>query len=401
MVIQRFRPHFSGQGVQLEQVCRHLAERGVGCDVLTAVRGIADETEAVGEQMTVRRLRCDLLPGSGERNGLWMPTFAARVALALWRRRRRIDLVHVHGATDAIVGAWAFCRLTRKPLVLHMTLLGDDDPRTLLQRRQRLARLRRRAYRNADAYVAMSPAFLPSSRQAGIPPERLTIIPQGFDARRFRPPSAAERMAARAALGVPADAAVIAFVGSLIERKGLDLLCRAWADLAVRHPHARLLLVGRDAFPPGSAEERFLAAQMRLLPHAAVDRLVRTGPRDEVERMLWAADAFCLPSRREGFGSVIVEAMATALPCVVTELPGITDWIFARPARRPFAGADGLVVPPRAEAIGGALDALLSCPGAARSLGERARARALARFEFTHVIEQYLRLYERLLEPAA
>ena len=126
--------------------------------------------------------------------------------------------------------------------------------------------------------------------------------------------------------------------------------------------------------------------------------MTQAGVRHDAERFLQAADVFLFPSRREGFGTAIIEAMACGLPCVVAELPGITDFIFSESAE----AAGGIVVPQEDPAsLADAALAVLSDPGRARALGAAARARAAERFGIDAVADQYLSLYAALLDPRA
>lgn len=400
MIIQRFRPDFSGQGVQVEHLCGALAGRGIHCIVISAVRGRrSDREECAGYE--IRRLRADLLPGSGTRSRLWTPTFGLRVFAALMRMDR-VDVVHVHGLHDGLYGAALYCRVRGVPLVFEMTLMGVDDPDTALATGHRLRSLRRRIYRRLDAYVAMSRAFLPGYRTAGLPPERLQVIPQGVDTNRFRPLTPEARGRARSELGCRPDAQVVVFLGSLVERKGLDVLLKAWPDVHRAHPGAYLVLAGRDDFAAGSPERRFLDERFAALPRAAKEAIRRIGLRDDPERVLAAADVFVLPSRREGFGSAIIEAMACGVPAVVTRLDGITDFIFRTPAsgKDGPAGADGVVVPQDSPpALAGAIAALLADPIRGQAIGAVGRARVRDAFDLHRVVAPaYDRLYRDLLE---
>ena len=103
------------------------------------------------------------------------------------------------------------------------------------------------------------------------------------------------------------------------------------------HPEAHLVLVGKEQFPEDDAAAGWLAREWSRLPPAP-RRHVRVGVRSDVGRYLQASDLSVFPSRREGFGTVIIEAMACGLPCIVAELPGITDYIFDGD------GSDGLVI---------------------------------------------------------
>jgi glycosyltransferase involved in cell wall biosynthesis len=391
MVIQRFRPYFSGQGVQLEALARSLARSGVDVSILTAVRGDEAPYEEAIDGYRIRRLRCDVVGAAQSR--AWSPTFAVRAGAALWQRRRDIDLVHVHGVNDALYTAWAFGRFWRIPVLFELTLTGADDPDSVRRSKNRFSAIRYAIYRRMAGYVAISPQLADAARTAGIGDDRLWTIPQGVDLERFRP--APDRAAARRALGTAGDGPLAVFVGSLIERKGIDLLLAAWETVHRRMPQAALALVGKDQFGGDSDAERFLARSLGKLSPAAAGAVVRAGLRDDAERFLQAADVFVFPSRREGFGSAIVEAMACGLPCVVADLAGITDYIFPAPSE----ASGGVVVPQQdPEAVARAVTALLEDPDRASKLGDRARARAAACFGIDRVAQQYLSAYAAVVD---
>jgi glycosyltransferase involved in cell wall biosynthesis len=397
MVIQRFRPDFGGQGIQAEQLCQSLARRDIASVIFCATRGRPSEWES-HPGYRVRRLRADLLPGSAQHNGLWMPTFAARVFAGLMRLTR-VDVVHVHGVHDGFYGAFAYCRLRRVPIVLELTLMGADDPASVLSATPAFSRARHYAYRHCDAYVAMSRAFLPSYEAAGMPQDRLRVIPQGVNSTRFRPAGSDIRIAVHRELGCPAESPLVTFVGSLIERKGIDVLIAAWARVHESVPDAHLVLVGRDDFPHGSQEALFLTTHLTALPERARRTIHRLGLRNDPERFLGAADVFAFPSRREGFGTVIVEAMACGVPAVVARLDGITDFVFSAPASVSSSSlADGIVVSQNdPKTLATALIELLRNPDRARSIGNAGRQRVVDQFDFdTAVAPAYERVYESL-----
>lgn len=397
MVIQRFRPQFSGQGVQVEDLCRQLVRRGARASVVTARLGAtAAASERTADGVEIRRLRCDVpgLPFTRASTRAWTPVFGLRTLLHLCRRRRHVDVVHVHGLTDGLYGAWLFGRLSGTPVIFEMTLLGTDDPASVAADRHLAHGPRMAMFERCDAYVAMSPALARAYREAGMDPGKLRVIPQGVDTEAFRP--ADDVGALRRELGLPTDAPIVAFVGSLLERKGIDVLLRAWGDIHRAVPRARLLLVGRDRFDRGSADgaaaSRFLEAQLAALPPAAAAAIHRTGLAP-ARRWLPAADAFLFPSRREGFGTAMIEAMACGLPCVVADLPGITDFVFGDREER----HGGIVVPQEdAATVAEAAVRLLEDDAARRRLGTAARRRAVERFDFARIAVDYLQLYDEV-----
>jgi glycosyltransferase involved in cell wall biosynthesis len=152
------------------------------------------------------------------------------------------------------------------------------------------------------------------------------------------------------------------------------------------------VLVGRDVLPAGNSDASFLDDQLGSLPSTAMARVHRLGVRDDVSRLLQAADIFVFPSRREGFGTVMIEAMACGLPCVVTHQPGITDFIFEND------GATGTVVPQEDhERLASAVSALLSERVRAAEIGRLARARVVDEFDIDRIADCYVRFYADLI----
>jgi glycosyltransferase involved in cell wall biosynthesis len=392
MVIQRLRPYFSGQGVQVEELCRELARRNSEVVIVTAVRGQHPPIEEVNGYR-VRRIRSDIpgVPATATRTRFWAPIFALRNFMYLLRHRRSIDVVHVHTFHDALYTSWAFCRLTRRPILFEMTLLGTDDPMAVRQSRNFLHRLRYAIYRRCDGYVAISAALAESYRREGMPDDLLRIIPQGVDTERFCPSAAGGAL--REKLGLPPDTPVLVFVGSLIERKGIDVLLAAWRQIHRSYPTAHLLLVGKNDFPEDAGASRFLADQVAALEPGAAENLHQIGLVEDVETYLQAADIFLFPSRREGFGTVMVEAMACELPCVVAEMPGITDSIFTA------GNAAGIVVQQEDHgALAAATEQLLASPERAREIGRAARQRVAQVFGIETIADAYLDFYADVLK---
>jgi glycosyltransferase involved in cell wall biosynthesis len=156
---------------------------------------------------------------------------------------------------------------------------------------------------------------------------------------------------------------VVAGVGRFVAIKGFDLLVAALADVAARVPDARVLLIGEGG------EGAALQAQARAL--GVGDRLHITSTTTDVIGLLAAADVLAAPSRNEGMGRVLVEAMALGLPVVGTRVGGIPDVI--------VDGECGLLVPPEDPAALADALAELGLDAARRAkLGDGARPRAEA-----------------------
>jgi UDP-glucose:(heptosyl)LPS alpha-1,3-glucosyltransferase len=194
----------------------------------------------------------------------------------------------------------------------------------------------------------------------GIAPERVTVVLPGVDLDGFHP--ADDTRAERAALGLPADGRfLVLFCGHDFERKGLDRAIEALA--AMREP-AELVVVGHS---PAEEGYRRLAAE-----RGVADRVHFMGARDDAQRFYRAADAFLLPTRMDIWGITVIEAMASGLPCVVSDGAGSAALV--------EEGVTGYVVPEPC-AVSQLVDALDRLAGSAElraSLGEAGRRVALA-----------------------
>ncbi len=188
-----------------------------------------------------------------------------------------------------------------------------------------------------------------------------------------------EALAARAALSIPPGDKVVVFVGRVTRDKGVMELVEAFRGLT----GAALVLVGplepeRDPLPPRTLEE------VRRNPaiHAV-------GYQPRPESYLAMADALCLPSYREGFGIVVLEAAALGVPCVGTRIIGLADAV--------VDGETGLLVPPKdAAALQEALHRVLTQDALRARLGAAARERVRRDFDSARMNAALLAEYASL-----
>lgn len=165
------------------------------------------------------------------------------------------------------------------------------------------------------------------AERLGVPGERVHAVYLGIDPALFRPPTAEERAAARARINaVAADSApgrpLVAFVGALGDsRKGFDTLLGAWARLcAQRAWDADLVVVAMGGELPAwkaRAAEAGIAPRIRFLGFDRGDAFIA--------RLLWGCDALVLPSRYEGYGRPVQEALCCGLPALVSRASGIAE----------------------------------------------------------------------------
>jgi glycosyltransferase involved in cell wall biosynthesis len=242
----------------------------------------------------------------------------------------------------------------------------------------RLSALGVRRFHALSPYVAevMGPRL-------GIPADRVDIIPRGRDAAALGAPSEARRARVRAALGVGPDEELVVAAARHEFQKGLDVLVGAWPAIRLAHPRARLAIAGRR----GNQSNQLEAMIEGQGPGAAITWL---GRRDDVGDLMVAADAFVVPSRWEGFGSILVEAMALGTSVVVSDV-GPVPWVVG-------TGWARLVAPDDGEALAGAVgDALDQDPAERDRRARQGRDRFAQTFSLDVVADATVEFYGRAL----
>ena len=238
------------------------------------------------------------------------------------------------------------------------------------------------AYAEADAVVALSHGVgRELIEDYALDPNRVMTIhnPVDIEAWRRRAQAARQAVAPWGAFG--AGAPVLVAVGRLIRQKGFDLLLRALAKCRAAGRKARLVIVGDG---PERAALNAVAHEL-----AIADRVLFAGFIADPAPYYAHGDVFVLPSRWEGFGHVIVEAMACGLPVVAFDCP-------YGPADILGSGEGGVLVPPEyVDALAAAIDRLLDAPAERARLASGA-AGVAERFSLARITLDYGRLIERV-----
>jgi len=356
--------------------CVALDRAGYECIVATSVR----ESEAsLLDDARCRGCRVVDIPSLG-REVAPRADLAALAELVRLIRRERPAIVHTHTSKAGFVGRLAAV-IGRVPAVIHQPhghiFYGYYSPR----RTAVFTALERVATHWTDRIITLTDRGAAEHLARGIGrPGLYVTVPSGVPTDELRA-TAPSRSEARTRLGVDRDTFVIVGLGRLLRIKGFDLLVRALPAVAEQIPSARVLLVG-DGVERGHLQT--LAASLRL-----TGRLLLTGETTDVTAYLAAAGVLAVPSRNEGMGRVIVEAMALGLPVVATAVGGIPDVVTDGECGR-------LVAPEDVDALSTALIELGRDRALRRKLGEAAVPRAEA-FSTAVAREKLLAVYASLV----
>jgi glycosyltransferase involved in cell wall biosynthesis len=231
--------------------------------------------------------------------------------------------------------------------------------------------------REVDRYVCVSNAVAQFSRQqAGLPKEKLVVIPNGIDLARY---PAADR---RLPWGMSPARRWVACVGRLDRQKGIDWLLRTAPQWLAQLPDCDMVLVGKG--PDQSSLQR-LAARLGI-----ADRVFFAGWRGDVSEILAASDLLVLPSRWEGMPNVVLEAMASRRPVLATKVEGVLELLGAEDEAQTVSWGDS-------QGFVAKLVRLLTDRPLAAELGARNRRRAEEEFSIDRAVAAYQSLWSDLI----
>ena len=367
---QRYAP-FGGGEVMLQNIVKDFRTRRIPVAVMSADWPQEDGIEFIrcAGRRFPRSMRATSFAGAVCRK---LP--GLNPAPMLVQSNDRVPCCDVFRAGEGVHAAYLAERRRFEPLVGRMALSLSMFHRETL-------RLERKTYQSGKLKAVIAISKMVSDdivRHYDFPPERIHHIANGIPLDRFTPGLRDQHRAEiRARLKVPIDKPVILFVGSGFERKGLAFLIKAVAGLEA---DPELWVVGHDS---RAESYRSLADKVGLGA-----RLKMLGPQKDVLPWYGAADVAALPSIYDPFGTVVIEAMASGLPTVVSTGCGASELVerFDKALICDVAARDQLSL-----SLGRALEHSKS-PQSARLVRE-----AVKPYDFETMIAKTLSLYERLI----
>ena len=303
--------------------------------------------------------------------------------VSLWRilREERPDVIHTHTPKPGIYGR-IIGRLAGVPAVLntvHGLYATPDDPPV---KRAIVYALEAVAARFSDTELIQSAEdFTLLTDRRITRPERTVLLGNGVDLERFAPVPPAERKAVRRALDITDDRVVVGMVGRLVAEKGYNELFEAAEQLDDR---CLVVVIGPHEPEKGDA-----------LDSAAVARAEQNGVRflgmrSDVDALYGAMDIFVLPSYREGFPRAAMEAAASGIPIVATDIRGCREVV--------AHGENGLLVPVRdGDALAAAITRLSDDADLRTRMGEAGRAKAEREFDERTIVHTVVAAQVRAL----
>jgi glycosyltransferase involved in cell wall biosynthesis len=366
-----FWPHLGGVESHVRSLSRELAGRGHEVTVVTSRHDPSFPVEETVDGFRVIRVKPRFL--------LLGTPIVPKMRATL--RGVSVDIVHAHSPpplASQYAGAIAVERGLPYVVTYHCDVDLPSAFGTFVESIYRRS-LGATTLRNADQVVVTTQTYGATSR--AVWRYNPTVIPNAVDHRRFRPD--VDTGWVRARLSIPANVPVVLLVGRIVPHKGIEHFIEAARDV----PEAQFLVAG---------EGPLLDAMKRLAASMGVSGRVRFLGRvseENLPKVYAACDVFVLPSvsRLEAFGIVALEAMATAKPVIVADIPGVREVI--------EDGREGLLADPvNPRDLAEKIRRLLADPEARRAMGQRAREKVLESFGIERVTDQIESLYRRVLD---
>lgn len=351
-----------GLGGAERQVC-DLADRLVAAGNEVAIAYMVDgiSVRPANEKVELISLHCRKTPW-----GLAQGFFRLRRII----RQIKPDVVHSHMVHANILTRLARigCRMPRLICTAHNTNEGG--------------KIWMLAYRWTDALADISTnvsqeAVKVFEEKGAVPPGRMVALYNGIDVEQFAGNSS-QRQSLREQMGIGPQDRLLLALGRLVHAKGHDILIEVFARMAAENDTLKLWIAGEG--------ELRQALQQQINTAGLQEKIQLLGARSDVPALLNAADVFVLPSRFEGFGLVVAEAMACAKPVVATDAGGVAE----------VMGGHGWLIPVEApEPLRAAIaQALALTPEQLAENGAQARQHIVDNFGIDAALQRWLDLYQ-------
>ena len=373
-----FPPHFSGAGLYAITLAKEFAKKGVRFIFVTVDNSGLQRTDEY-QGFEIHRI----VEGRKKHGefALWW-----NLGKALYSLRDRFDIIHAFGSTYRNSAIGPIGKFLGKKSLTTVSM-ANNDLRPIAMG-TRAGRLQRRFLSCVDRYVSLSHQITDEIRGLPLDFNRATEIPQGVDTHRFYPSNSNECAELRQRLNLP-DGPMAIYVGVLDSRKNVKWLVETWLKNREALAEWKLLLIGPTSRDACDADLRD-RLQSLSLNQGSRDWVILRDFCPKIEDYYRTADLFLLPSQNEGMPNVLLEAMSSGLPCVVTRISGTADLI--------DHGASGMLFGVNDErSFVDAVAPLVGSGELRKKMGNLARSKIQSRFSCENSAQRYLSLYQSML----
>lgn len=377
-------PQFDGAGRRAFHQAKYLAQKGLKLYFITAT----PHRHALPNLYIIDVSSCSCYGANNP--GLSLSKLAYHICLPFKLFRilnpNQIKILHCIPASSWLaLLAILVAKAKRISVIAETTLMDVNDPVALQE--GSWGWIKRRIFDLSNVVVNLSPLLADRCQAAGLPRKKIRIIPNGVDPEVFKPPTEEKKKSVRKKLGLDRFQWVFIYAGILRPRKGVRDLVEIFSAFQALEKNCCLVLAG-PTHKDKNNTSCYHELQALVRKNDLAEKVIFTGQVDNVAEWLISGDIFLFASRKEGFGTVLIEAMSAGLPVIARRIPQITEHIISH-------GVDGLIIDNNAAMIE-AMFSLIRDPAYRRKLSVNARDTVLRRFSQDVVMARYLALYRQL-----
>ncbi len=319
--------------------------------------------------------------------------------LKLVKEKNKIDIIHVHGnlENNFSIAALIFSKIFKKPIIGKIAIAGEftqhlEYKKTnkiviFLKKINPLNFIRQHLAKKFDAYICISQDIKKELIEAGVDKAKIFFIPNGININKFAPPDKKKKLKLREKLSLGKNKIIFLVVSRLAAHKGIiSPLLVVWKELFGKKDSFLLLLIGSGENLPSSVEHKVKS----FIKNSNLTNVKLLGKKENVKEYLQAADVFLLPSENEGLSNALLEAMSTALPCLVSDVSGNKDLIVHN--RTGFLFKKGNKLSFKQNLI-----LILNKKDEWEKIGKNARKMVAKNYNINLIIKKLIKLYEKFI----
>jgi 1,4-alpha-glucan branching enzyme len=371
MIPHLYHPRIGGVEICVKNLCRELQKKGHNVEIVTSRLPRKLPQRETIDGVVVNRLPFRLASS----NPLSILKFIIRaseciVKMLIIVRNKKIDIINLHYISDNAIYALMLSYVKRISLITNIH--GSDIEHDSVRGKMYEWVVRRTLERSAKVIFNSNYMLLKTMENFNVSIDRKSVvIGNGVDI------SEADILEK----SKEAPSPFILGIGRLVQYKGFDILIRSFASVLGRYPDIKLVLAG------DGPERRNLEILIRNLGIEESVLLYGFRDRKDIQQLLVSCKFLVVPSRREPFGIVILEAMAAQKAVIAMEVGGVPDLV--------KQGENGILIKSHdPHDLAAAMTYLLEHPEIADALGKRGRSTVIDRFEWKIIADKYITAFQ-------
>jgi len=375
MLTERYYPIWGGAENQLRQLTPHLIELGCEIEIIT------------------RQWRADMPPHEyidgasvlrvGHPGKNFFKTFLFTVSL-IWHllcNTKKKDIIHSHGAVAMGAIGRIISILRGAKNVVKIASAG----RILKYKNKIFGMMMLSFFKQSDAINGMTEEIQKELENIGTPTKTIFSITNAVNGKRFQPYTQKQRMTWKIQKSLDPSTPVILFMGRLVPEKGLFILLDAWRRVIQSYPQAHLIILGSGFGQAVSIETQL----KRKVENEAIANITFEGETESPESYLGTADIFAFPSRHEGFPNALLEAMASGMAIVASDIGGVVELIENDKTGLLFPSGNDKILADK-------IIYFLEHPKIRYRMALQARRHVLKNYSFEKIAKQYMETYQQI-----